>query len=49
MHTNMHYTPTNAHTPTAFHVQDGPPEHLSNKTQGMVGKVAQDVVCADKM
>ena len=31
-----------SHT-TAFYVQDDPPVHLSNKTQGVVGKVAQDV------
>ena len=28
-------------------MEDDPPVQLSNKTQGMVGKVAQGVVCAD--
>ena len=38
IHNNMYYTPSTAHS-TAFHSQDNPPVHTSNKP-GIVGNMA---------
>ena len=43
MHSNIHYTPRTAHS-TAFHMEDNPPTHTSNKHKGMVGKMSQDEI-----